>query len=71
MSGRETFEAEMVEGFRDGFDLNAPEPSGNRSRSYRHGFANGRDDRRHEPRDSAAALREAAELAILEDTEGA
>ncbi len=35
---------EMVEGYRDGFDLSNPEPSANRSRSYRHGFANGRGD---------------------------
>lgn len=37
--------AEMVEGFRDGYDLNAPEPSDNRSHSYRHGFKAGRNDR--------------------------
>lgn len=36
---------EMVEGYRDGFDLDAPKPSTNRSRSYRHGFANGRADK--------------------------
>jgi hypothetical protein len=36
---------EMVQGFRDGYDLNAPEPSGNRSHSYRHGFKAGRNDR--------------------------
>ena len=36
---------EMIEGFRDGYDLNAPEPSENRSRSYRHGFLAGRIDR--------------------------
>jgi hypothetical protein len=44
------FEQEMVDGYRDGHDLDAPEPSQNRSRSYRHGFANGRDDRRGKPR---------------------
>jgi hypothetical protein len=36
---------EMVEGFRDGYDLSAPEPSDNRSHSYRHGFNAGRNDR--------------------------
>lgn len=36
---------EMMQGYRDGFDLSAPEPSVNRSRSYRHGFANGRGDK--------------------------
>lgn len=36
---------EMIEGFRDGYDLSCPEPSANRSHSYRHGFAMGRTDR--------------------------
>lgn len=36
---------EMVQGFRDGYDLNAPEPNDNRSHSYRHGFKAGRSDR--------------------------
>lgn len=33
--------SEMLEGFLDGYDLSLPEPSANRSHSYRHGFANG------------------------------
>ncbi len=53
--GRETMSErpandEMIQGYRDGLDPNNPEPSANRSHSYRHGFANGRDDRRGEPR---------------------
>lgn len=36
---------EMVQGFRDGYDPTAPEPSGNRSNSYRHGFMVGRIDK--------------------------
>lgn len=36
---------EMVEGFRDGYDLNNPEPNENRSHSYRHGFKAGRNDK--------------------------
>lgn len=36
---------EMIEGFRDGYDLTAPEPSSNRSNSYRHGFMVGRLDK--------------------------
>ena len=36
---------EMVQGYWDGFDPDSPEPSANRSRSYRHGFANGRADK--------------------------
>jgi hypothetical protein len=37
--------AEMIEGFMDGYDLSNPEPSGNRSRSYRHGFRSGRAEK--------------------------
>lgn len=36
---------EMIEGFLDGYDLDAPEPSANRSASYRHGFMCGRIDK--------------------------
>jgi len=36
---------EMVRGFMDGYDLSAPEPSTNRSASYRHGFMCGRIDK--------------------------
>jgi len=53
---------EMLQGYRDGLDPDSPEPSANRSHSYRHGFANGRDDRRGKSRSIAAVLRiEAAE----------
>lgn len=38
--------SKMIEGFRDGYDLTAPEPSANRSASYRHGFMCGRIDKR-------------------------
>ena len=37
--------AEMVEGYMDGYDLNEPEPSANRSHSYRHGFEVGRAEK--------------------------
>lgn len=37
--------ADMLEGFMDGYDLTAPEPSSNRSNSYRHGFMCGRIDK--------------------------
>jgi hypothetical protein len=36
---------DMVQGFMDGYDLTAPEPSGNRSNSYRHGFMCARIDK--------------------------
>lgn len=55
---------EMVEGFRDGYDLSAPEPSSNRSHSYRHWFANGRDDRAGKPRASYDELIRMADLAM-------
>ena len=58
---------EMVEGYRDGFDLSAPEPSANRSHSYRHGFANGRDDRSGKPRASYHELMRLADLAMEKD----
>lgn len=35
---------EMIQGYRDGFNPDTPEPSGNRSHSYRHGFKAGRND---------------------------
>jgi hypothetical protein len=37
--------AEMVEGYMDGYNPDAPEPSANRSYSYRHGFAVARAER--------------------------
>ena len=36
---------DMVEGFRDGYDLALPDPGENRSHSYRHGFMCGRFDK--------------------------
>jgi hypothetical protein len=35
---------EMTQGYRDGLNTDAPEPSDNRSHSYRHGFKMGRID---------------------------
>ncbi len=59
--------AEMVDGFMDGYDLSLPEPSDNRSASYRHGFANGRADRAGAPRASAHTLRQWAVDAMNAD----
>lgn len=39
----------MIAGYMDGFDLSTPEPSENRSASYRHGFKNGRSDKTGKP----------------------
>lgn len=57
---------EMVEGYCDGCDPDVPAPSENRSAAYRHGFANGRDDLRRQPRNTAEALRKQAEEIIAE-----
>ena len=45
-SGVEDPIVEMVDGYRDGADLDCPDPGPNRGEAYRHGFANGRDDQR-------------------------
>jgi hypothetical protein len=60
-------EADIFQGYLDGRDLDSPEPSGNRSASYTHGFFNGRDDRKGKPRAPARLLRLEAELAIAID----
>lgn len=58
---------EMVQGYMDGWDLDAPEPSENRSHSYRHGFANARDDRRGKPRASFEQIIKWADEAMEKD----
>jgi hypothetical protein len=58
---------DMLQGYLDGFDLSSPEPSSNRSHSYRHGFANGRDDRHNKPRASASEIRRLATEATEAD----
>lgn len=71
---REDAEREMTEGYRDGFEPGTPEPSDNRSLSYRHGFRNGRADRNYaerthqvDNRGYADDLRRIAEECILAD----
>jgi len=59
---------EMVQGFRDGYDLTVPIPSANRSASYRHGFMCGRLDRGLIPRQwSSEQLTVMADQAMNED----
>lgn len=58
---------EMVEGYLDGRDSNAPEPSGNRSRSYRHGFQSGRDDLARKPSAPCVVRRQQAEELLAAD----
>lgn len=60
--------ADMIEGFRDGYDLTAPEPSSNRSASYQHGFMVARIDKGAVPHQgSAANLSDMADRAMDED----
>lgn len=40
---------EFVEGYRDGRNPDSPEPSANRSHSYRHSFAVGRAELKGNP----------------------
>lgn len=55
---------DMIDGYMDGRDLSSPEPSGNRSRSYKHGFANGRDDHKMKARASYEQLVKMADEAM-------
>ena len=59
--------AEMIEGYSDGFDPNSPEPSANRSHSYRHSFIAGRMDRTGKVTHTAAQMREMADVAMTRD----
>ena len=61
---------EMIQGFMDGYDLTTPEPSGNRSHSYRHGFKAGRNDKSLQGPFhgmSAEAIRRLADEAMAQD----
>ena len=60
--------AEMIEGYMDGYDLSAPEPSANRSHSYRHGFAVARAEKmQHRPLASYNELCKRADTAMAMD----
>jgi hypothetical protein len=58
---------EMVQGYLDGRDPNNPEPSLNRSASYRHGFGSGRADLGAPPRGTFDEIRRMAQAAMDED----
>jgi hypothetical protein len=60
-------EQEMLEGYRDGLNADSPEPSDNRSASYRHGFQSGRNDLTHK-RASAAERRALGDQALAADS---
>jgi hypothetical protein len=58
---------EYVEGYRDGRDPDAPEPSVNRSHRYRHSFAIGRAEIANRPIPYQEAIAAAEEAAIKDD----
>lgn len=58
---------EMVQGYMDGYDLSAPEPSANRSASYRHGFMVGRGEKTGNLAGTFHGLDKAADAAMVED----
>lgn len=66
--GEDTAGAEMVAGYRDGWDLDNPEPSDNRSHCYRHGFQVARFDKAGKVAfGSVQRARELAEFAEILD----
>lgn len=58
---------DMADGYKDGFQPDAVPPGPNRSRSYVHGWLNGRDDRIGKPRATAEKIRKDGEKARLAD----
>jgi hypothetical protein len=60
-------ETDMLEGYLDGL-RGEPLPGFNRSASYRHGYANGRDDRHSSPRAPTSYIHSEALAAISQDT---
>lgn len=68
MKAQEPANPDMVEGYMDGYDLSAPEPSENRSESYRHSFYIGRAEKLGLPMLSYNELKAHAKAAIVADT---
>lgn len=66
MAGRPAND-DMVEGYLDGRDHDAPEASANRSASYRHGFKVGRSEINNERLGSFAEVVAMADRAMEED----
>lgn len=60
---------EMVEGYLEGLSSGAsylPEMHAKKSAAFRHGWNNGRDDRKGNPRDAADVLRRRAKMILGE-----
>jgi hypothetical protein len=58
---------EMIRGYMDGLSSGAqeyPECHKRRSQAYRHGWLNGMDDRKGQPRDRAEVLRRRAAMIL-------
>ena len=58
---------EMIGGYLDGRDPDSPEPSANRSHSYRHGFIAGRADLNQECQHSFDQMQKMADAAMDAD----
>lgn len=58
---------DMIEGYLDGRDRDAPEASANRSASYRHGFKVGRSEINNERLGSFVDVGAMADRAMAED----
>lgn len=68
MSSQKSANDEMVQGYMDGYDLNAPEPSANRSYSYQHGFMVGRAEKtKGQPSAHWSKLADLADEAMTKD----
>jgi hypothetical protein len=55
---------DMIDGYLDGRDLDSPNPSKNRSHSYKHGFMVGRGEKTGTLTHGAEYLRRAADAAM-------
>jgi hypothetical protein len=59
--------SEMVDGYVDGRDLESPDPSANRSYSYRHGFMVGRTEKQGQRLGSFDQVSRMADAAMDKD----
>jgi hypothetical protein len=67
MNERRPANDDMVDGYMDGYDMTAPEPSANRSASYRHGFMVGRGEKTGDFAGNYIDLNRAADAAMDAD----
>ena len=67
MNERRPANDDIVDGYMDGYDMTAPEPSANRSASYRHGFMVGRGEKTGDFAGNYIDLNRAADAAMDAD----